>query len=72
MINLIKPIIPELTLATGICLMVLVNALIQHPHKRTSQILAVMTLVVSIAAALPLWNQNTEIYFKKTGFIQVN
>jgi len=63
MINLIKPIIPELTLATGICLMVLVNALIQHPHKRTSQILAVMTLIVSIAAALPLLNQNTEIYF---------
>ena len=33
MINLIKPIIPELTLATGICLMVLVNALIKNPHK---------------------------------------
>jgi len=63
MIDLIKPIIPELTLATGICLMVLVNALIQNPHKRTSQILAVLTLLVSIAGALPLLNQNTQVYF---------
>ena len=63
MINLIKPIIPELTLATGICLMVLVNALIQNPHKRTSQILAVLTLVITISTALPLLSYNAEIFF---------
>ena len=63
MIILIKPIIPELTLATGICVMVLVNALIQHPHKRTSQILAVLTLVIAISTALPLLSHNSEIFF---------
>ena len=63
MINLIKPIIPELTLATGICLMVLVNALVQSPHKRTSQILVILTLIIAITSAIPLLNQDAEILF---------
>ena len=63
MINLIKPIIPELTLATGICLMVLVNALVQSPHKRTSQILVILTLIIAITSAIPLLNQDAEIFF---------
>ena len=63
MINLIKPIIPELTLAIGICLMVLVNSLIKKPHKRTSQILSVLTLVVAISTALPLLNQDAQVFF---------
>ena len=63
MINIIKPIIPELTLATGICLMVLVNSFIRTPHRSTSQILAVLTLVIATATAVPLLNHDVEILF---------
>jgi len=63
MINIIKPIIPELTLAAGICLMVLVNSFIRTPHRSTSQILAVLTLVIATATAVPLFNHDVEILF---------
>jgi len=46
-----------------ICLMVLVNSFIRTPHRSTSQILAVLTLVIATATAVPLFNHDVEILF---------